>query len=69
LAGGAQQAGMPASFGYEFGKKASGPWEAFIGGGWEANKRGFSGDNLFIPQDPLTNQLVGGLAGLAGFLF
>ena len=66
-----------ASIGYESGKKADNPWEAFISGGLDANEKGMlpikNNGQLnaahFIPQDPVNNMIGGGLAGVAGFLF
>lgn len=67
----------PASLGYESGKSADNPWEAFIAGGVDANKKSLfspvSGQGLnashFIPQDPVNNMIAGGISGVAGFLF
>jgi len=66
-----------ASIGYESGKKADNPWEAFISGGLDANEKGMlpikKNGQLnpahLIPQDPVNNMIGGGIAGLAGFLF
>ncbi|WP_297669726.1 hypothetical protein [uncultured Desulfovibrio sp.] len=66
-----------ASLGYEHGKDADNPWEAFISGGVGANKDGmfsvFTGKGVspaaLAPQDPVSNFIAGGISGVAGFLF
>ena len=70
-----------AALGYDHGKKADNPWEAFMAGGVGANKDGmFSflkpGGGIqspnaaaWVPQDPISNFVAGGFSGIAGYLF
>ena len=70
-----------AALGYDFGKKADNPWEAFIAGGVGANEQGMgsflnlvngSGNRVspaaWVPQDPVSNFVAGGISGLLGFV-